>query len=73
MYTNCNRVCMEADTYMIFFELPTGNALLATVDALYSAAFARKAETSFLTIRNSSKRFSTLIVTSSAFTYKRKL
>ena len=64
---------MYAGTYLIFFEVPTGNALLAIIDALYSAAFDRKAETSFLAIRNSSRRFSTLVVTSSALTYKRKL
>jgi hypothetical protein len=63
---------MEADTCLIFFEVPTENALLAIIDALYSAAFARKAATSFLAIRNSSKRFSTLVVTSSALTYKKK-
>lgn len=64
---------MYAGTYLIFFEVPTGNALLAIIDALYSAAFDRKAETSFLAIRNSSRRFSTLVVTSSALTYKMKL
>lgn len=56
--------------YLIVFEVPTENALLAIIDALYTAAFARKAETSFLTVLNSSKRLSTLVVTSSAFTFK---
>lgn len=57
--------------YLILFEVPTatGNALLAIADALYTAAFARTADTSFLVIRNSSKRASTLGATSSAFTF----
>lgn len=58
--------------YLIVFEVPTTNALLAIIDALYTAAFARNAETSFLAIRNSSKRFSTLDATSSAFTFKKQ-
>ena len=70
---NRDHLSMEADTCLILFDAPTGNALLAIIDALYSAALARKVETSFLAIRNSSKRFSTLVVTSSALTYKKKL
>lgn len=53
----------------MFFEDPTTKALFMTLDALYKAAFARAAETSFLVCRNSSIRASTLDVTSSALTF----
>lgn len=55
---------------LIFFEFPTKNALLAIDNALYVAALARAAEASFLAARSSSKRLSTLVVTSSALTFK---
>lgn len=58
---------MNAD-YLIFFEVPTRKALFEIAETLKSAAFSRKIETSFLVIRNSSKRLSILVFTSSAFT-----
>lgn len=58
--------------YLISFKLPTNTALLTMVDALYTAALERNKETSFLAVLNSSNRLSTLVVTSSAFTFMRK-
>lgn len=64
-----NPVTREADNYLISFEVPTEIALVARLEALKTAAFSRKVETSFLVVRSSSRRFSTLVVTSSAFTF----
>lgn len=51
---------------------PIAVALLAIIDALSTAILLRNNETSFLVILSSSRIFSTLLFTSSAFTFNKE-